>query len=225
MQKAGIMRALDPALVIFDCDGVLIDSEAIASAIDARELSRLGLPMTPAEAVRRFAGVSSRDMRGMVEGELGSSLPEDFERRIETALVRAFKTKLKPIEGVRDVVTSLGVPVCVASSSSPDKLGLGLSVTGLFGLFYPHIFSSVLVRNGKPAPDLFLFAADRLGVPAERCVVVEDSTAGVKAAKAAGMVAIGFVGGSHCGAGHAEALRSAGADQIIGRFADLLDAG
>ncbi len=207
-------------LLIFDCDGVLVDSEPLSCALDAELLTQCGVPYTAAEVARDFTGVSLKDQITRIEAERGVRLPDDFRERLNRALFARFETELKPVEGVRDAILSLPFPRCVASSSAPERIALSLRVTGLADLF-DHVFSSTQVLRGKPAPDLFLFAADRMNTRPEECVVVEDSTAGVQAAVAAGMRVIGFTGGGHCGPDHADKLRQAGATAIVARMADL----
>jgi HAD superfamily hydrolase (TIGR01509 family) len=203
------------ALVIFDCDGVLIDSETIAARIHAEALGALGHDYTTADVVRRFVGVSSRDMLRMIEEETGQPLPRDYGASTRAALWAAYDTELAAVPYVADAIDALALPVCVASSSSPDSLRLSLGLVGLYERFAPNIFSATQVARGKPAPDLFLFAAKRMGVAASNCVVVEDSLPGVKGAAAAGMTGLGFTGASHCGPGHAEALMREGATAVF----------
>lgn len=212
---------MSPELVIFDCDGVLIDSEAIACAVDAEELTAAGYPISTSEVVHRFTGWAAREMVLSIEHEWGRALPADFSARVEARVLARYREDLAPITGVAETLRQLPWRFCVASSSKPSKLGLGLIETGLFDFFYPHIYSSVLVAKGKPAPDLFLFAADSMGVDAGSCVVIEDSIAGVTAARCAGMRVLGFTGGKHCGPDHGEALRKAGAEWVFDVFADL----
>jgi len=207
-------------LLIFDCDGVLVDSEPLSCRIDAEILTAYGVPYTAEEVARDFTGVSVKDQITRIESERGISLPDDFTERLNRTLFARFETDLKPIEGVRDAILSLPFPRCVASSSIPERIALSLRVTGLADLF-ENIFSSTQVGRGKPAPDLFLHAANQMNARPEDCLVIEDSTAGVQAALAAGMRVIGFVGGGHCGPDHAEKLRRAGAHAIIGRMIDL----
>jgi HAD superfamily hydrolase (TIGR01509 family) len=208
-------------LVIFDCDGVLIDSEIIASLADAEELTSSGYPITQAEVIRRFTGVPQPDMLAAVERDLGRALPLDLPARIDARVLSNYRSSLRAVDDVAQTVATLPYRYCVASSSKPSKLGLGLIETRLFDLFYPHIFSTVLVERGKPAPDLFLYAARAMQSEPRHCVVVEDSIAGITAAKAAGMHALGFVGGTHCAAPHAGYLIQAGADRIFDDFRRL----
>lgn len=214
---------MTPDLIIFDCDGVLIDSELIACGADAEELSRIGYPITVDEVVRRFAGVSTDRMYAEIEQELGRPLPPDLEDRIERRVLQRYREELQPIARTKETIAALAWPFCVASSSRPQKLNLGLAETGLFDLCHPNIFSSALVDRGKPAPDLFLLAAEKMRVDPGRCIVIEDSVAGVTAARAAGMRGLGFVGGSHCSREHGDLLQQAGAELVFDSF-DLVPA-
>lgn len=210
-------------LLIFDCDGVLVDSEVLSCRIDAEILTEIGLPYTAEEIARQFVGVSMKDMISRLEAKHGRRLPDDFSDRLNRTLFARFETDLKPVEGVREAILSLPFRRCVASSSVHERIALSLRVTGLADLF-DHVFSSVEVPRGKPAPDLFLHAASRMGAASEECLVIEDSPAGVQAARAAGMRVIGFTGGGHCGPDHADRLRQAGAPLVIGRMAELAEA-
>lgn len=207
-------------LLIFDCDGVLVDSEALACEIDAQILTAIGLPYTAEDIARKFVGVSFKDMVARLEAEHACTLPVDLGAQIDSALFAKFETDLKPIEGVREAILSLPYPRCVASSSTPDRIALSLRITGLANLF-DHVFSATQVARGKPAPDLFLHAAKSMSANPQDCVVIEDSAAGIQGALSAGMRVIGFTGGAHCGPEHADKLRRAGADTIIERMADL----
>jgi HAD superfamily hydrolase (TIGR01509 family) len=209
-------------LLIFDCDGVLVDSEALACEIDAQILTRIGLPHSSQDIARKFVGVSFKDMVARLEAEHACTLPVDLGAQIDSALFAKFEMDLKPIEGVRETILSLPYPRCVASSSTPERIALSLRITGLSDLF-DHIFSATQVERGKPAPDLFLHAAKSMSVNPQDCVVIEDSTAGVQGALAAGMKVIGFVSGAHCGPEHAEKLRQAGASVVIDRMAELAE--
>ncbi len=210
-------------LIIFDCDGVLIDSELISCTVDAELLTEAGYPITAAEVAARFTGVPSAAVYATVEAELGTPLPEDMECRYTERVMAKYRSDLQPLAGIMQVLDRLPHPRCVASSSSPAKLALGLIETGLYECFYPHIFSTSLVSEGKPAPDLFLYAAGRMRIAPTHCVVIEDSVAGVTAARRAGMAAIGFTGGSHCGPEQGARLREAGAFRTIGAMSDLPD--
>ena len=207
-------------LLIFDCDGVLVDSEALACEIDAQILTKIGLPYSAEDIARKFVGVSFKDMVARLEAEHGRTLPTDLGVQMDSALFAKFETDLRPVEGVREAILSLPYPRCVASSSTPDRIALSLRITGLSDLF-DHVFSATQVARGKPAPDLFLHAAERMGVAPQDCIVIEDSAAGVQGAVAAGMRVIGFVGGAHCGLEHAEKLRQAGAGNIVKQMTDL----
>ncbi len=207
-------------LLIFDCDGVLVDSEALACEIDAQILTHIGLPYSAQDIARKFVGVSFKDMVTRLEAEHGCTLPDDLGAQMDSALFAKFETDLKPIDGVREAILSLPYTRCVASSSTPERIALSLRLTGLADLF-DHVFSATQVPRGKPAPDLFLHAAERMGANPQDCLVIEDSSAGVQGALAAGMRVIGFVGGAHCGPEHAEKLRRAGASVVIERMVDL----
>lgn len=202
---------MDAGLVIFDCDGVLVDSEMIASEIFAAHLTAHGYPLTPEESRERFTGWSLRSAKTFVEQALGRPLPDDFLQALAVKDRAAMSEALQPIAGIHETVARLTVPACVASSGGPEKIRHSLKLCGLLDAFEPNIFSALQVANGKPAPDIFLFAAERMGVPPPRCVVVEDSVAGVRAGAAAGMTVLGFCGGAHCAAGHDRRLVSEGA--------------
>jgi HAD superfamily hydrolase (TIGR01509 family) len=198
-------------LVIFDCDGVLVDSEVISCRAHAEILTRHGYPITSEQVLHRFLGVSDHEARLIVETEMGRSLPDDFESQVKQATLQFYAEDLKAIANASDAIAAIGLPKCVASSGTPEKIRHGLTCAGLYDQLAPHIFSAVQVNRGKPAPDLFLFAAERMGTAPERCIVIEDSVPGVTGARAAGMTVLGFHGGSHCTPGHAATLREAGA--------------
>jgi HAD superfamily hydrolase (TIGR01509 family) len=198
-------------LIIFDCDGVLVDSEVISCRAHAATLTKHGYAITPDQVLTRFLGVSERDARIMIETEIGRSLPNDFESQIEQATLQFYASDLRTIPHVREAIVAIDLPRCVASSGTPPKIRHGLTCSGLYDLMAPNIFSAAQVERGKPAPDLFLFAARQMKVTPERCLVVEDSVPGVTGARAAGMTVLGFHGGSHCMPEHAAGLRAAGA--------------
>ncbi|MCP3474388.1 HAD family hydrolase [Bradyrhizobium sp. CCGUVB1N3] len=199
-------------LIIFDCDGVLVDSEVISCRAHADVLTRHGYPITPAQVLVRFLGVSERDARLMVEQEIGRNLPDDLEHQVNAATLQFYASDLQAITHVAGAIGAIDLPKCVASSGTPDKIRHGLTCTGLYDQLAPHIFSAAQVARGKPAPDLFLFAARQMTAAPERCLVIEDSVPGVTGARAAGMTVLGFHGGSHCPPGHAARLRAAGAE-------------
>ena len=199
------------SLVIFDCDGVLVDSEVISCRAHAETLTRHGYPITPDQVFDRFLGQSMRKATLEIERELGRSLPEDFHTQVYAEIFRLFAVSLEATPHIDEALAAIMLPVCVASSGPPEKISTSLNHVGLYDRFAPHIFSAVQVKNGKPAPDLFLFAAEQMQTAPARCLVIEDSVAGVTGARAAGMTVIGFHGGSHCRANTADTLRAAGA--------------
>ena len=202
-------------LVIFDCDGVLVDSEVISCRAHAATLARHGYAITADQVLDRFLGVSDREARLSIETELGRRLPDDFEAQVKQATLQFYAGNLQAIAYVGDAIAAIDLPKCVASSGTPEKIQHGLTCAGLYDRLAPHIFSATQVGRGKPAPDLFLFAAERMQVSPERCLVIEDSVPGVTGARAAGMTVLGFHGGSHCRPGHADMLRAAGAALIF----------
>jgi HAD superfamily hydrolase (TIGR01509 family) len=213
-----------PKVVIFDCDGVLVDSEVIALAVTRRRLSEAGLALSDQETRERFLGQRFETVVGRVEAELGAPLPKDFPGDLSREILATFERELKGVDGVRQAVGGLSARVCVASSSAPERLRFALRVTGYEALFAPHIFSAAEVARGKPHPDLFLHAANAMGAEAWDCLVIEDSVAGVEAACAAGMAVFGFVGGSHFSRLDDGAdLTAAGAELIFDDMAKLPD--
>lgn len=205
------------SLLIFDCDGVLVDSEILACGVQSRALTAYGLPISPDEVAARFLGASAKDMRAALEIDLGRPLPDDHEARCLQELFALFRNELVAVNGIASLVAAAktaGYAQCVASSSSPERIRLALDVVGLYDAFAPYIYSSSMVSRGKPAPDLFLHAATSMGFEPTQCAVIEDSVNGVKAGRAAGMRVIGFCAGAHCQSGHADMLAAAGADEI-----------
>jgi len=201
-------------LVIFDNDGVLVDSEPIAARVLAELLSENGLSTRPGDAMRDFIGSSMQRVRRVSEERLGHPLPDDFERRYYDTLFRRFQGELGPVPGVREVVRAIATPKCVASSGSPRRIELSLRLVGLWDEFAGRAFSAEAVERGKPAPDLFLHAANTLGASPQRCAVIEDSPLGIEAANAAGMASFGY-------AGRTPAKRLA--DASAGVFTDMLE--
>jgi HAD superfamily hydrolase (TIGR01509 family) len=186
-----------PDLIIFDCDGVLIDSEPISLARLTDNLVRIGVPIDLATVARRFTGTSMTSIMAHIAADYGVATPEGFVDAVRADTLRAFEAELRAIAGVAEVLADLPHRRCVASSSDPARLRHALTLTGLLPLFGDHVFSSTMVARGKPFPDLFLYAADRMGAEPDNCVVIEDSVPGVTAARAAGMRVLGFAGGGH----------------------------
>jgi HAD superfamily hydrolase (TIGR01509 family) len=210
-------------VIIFDCNGVLVDSEQIAAAVAADELARAGIAITPELVIRYFSGRRPADMFAMIEAVARRKLPPDFAATVASATLKRLHADLHAMPHAPRALTWLRGPKCVASSSPPERIRVSLETTGL-ARFFNFFFSAADVPNGKPAPDLFLHAAARMGVQAADCIVVEDSAAGVTAATAAGMTAIGFVGGSHAGPQLGEELTSAGARTIVADLRHLKSA-
>jgi len=210
-------------LVIFDCDGVLVDSEVISCRAHAETLARHGYPITAEQVLERFLGVSDREARLIIESETGRTLPDDFESQVKQATLRFYAGDLQAISYVGEAVAAIDLPKCVASSGTPEKIRHGLTCAGLYDILAPHIFSAGQVKRGKPAPDLFLFAANEMRTSPARCLVIEDSVAGVTGALAAGMVVFGYHGGSHCRPDTADTLRAAGATVTFDDMRQLPD--
>ncbi|MFN3281359.1 MAG: HAD family hydrolase [Tabrizicola sp.] len=187
-------------LVIFDCDGVLIDSEIISARMLVAELSRLGLTIDLPYVERHFLGRSYPVVMETIRREFGLDLPPDFEAQYREALLAAFRKELRVVPHVHEVLTGIGVPFCVATSSSPRRVEVSLKLVGLTDLVGDRVFTSTMVSRGKPAPDLFLHAAAKMGAAPARTLVIEDSLTGLRAGLAAGMTVWRFVGGSHLGA-------------------------
>lgn len=185
-------------LVIFDCDGVLVDSERLVVRVEAEILGRLGWPLTEAEVIERFVGRSATYMHQEIERQLGR--PIDWEAEFEAHYTEAFHRELAPVPGIVDALDRITRPTCVASSGSHERMRLTLGLTGLYARFEGRIFSADEVAHGKPAPDIFELAARTLGVAPARCAVVEDSVSGVTAARTAGMAVYAFAGGVTDGA-------------------------
>ena len=182
-------------LVIFDCDGVLVDSERIGVRIDVVVLARLGWKMTEAEVIERFMGRTDEYMVSQIEAHLGHSLPADWEAPFQHLYREAFDAELKPVDGIAEALDRITVETCVASSGTHTRMRYTLGLTGLYDRFVGRIFSAMDVTHGKPAPDLFLHAASHMGVSPGDCAVIEDSRYGIEAARAAGMRAFGYAGG------------------------------
>ena len=223
MTKTRQNKTLSFDLIIFDCDGVLVDSEVISCRAHAATLTRHGYPITEDQVFDRFLGRSMRQATLEVEAELGRSLPDDFHTQVYAEIFRSFAASLEATPYIVETLAAITLPVCVASSGPPEKISASLNRVGLYDRFAPHIFSAVQVKHGKPAPDLFLFAAELMKVSPARCLVIEDSVSGITAALAAGMTVLGYHGGSHCRPRHADTLNAAGAALTFDDMRELPD--
>jgi HAD superfamily hydrolase (TIGR01509 family) len=210
-----------PDLIIFDCDGVLIDSEVLSCRCLSQVLARYGIHLGLDQALDLFLGRSTTAVVDHYQA-LGRPIPEQFLTELRARVRAAFLAALCPIEGVSSVLQGLQIPHCVASSSDFDRVSFSLSLTGLAPHFDSRLYTAQMVERGKPAPDLFLYAAERMQADPRRTLVIEDSVSGVTAGKAAGMTVWGFVGGSHYQSRDGKAmLHQAGADRVFGRMADF----
>lgn len=215
------MNRAEVELVIFDCDGVLIDSEGLVCRLVSASLVEAGYPVSTEEVIRRFAGRPEREMVAELEAEWKKPLPAGLIDSIRERTARAYQSELRAMPGVKQALGRIGLPVCVASSSYPEKLRQGLEAVGLLSRFDPHVISAQRVAHGKPAPDVFIYAAGWMRSPVANCLVVEDSVYGARAARAAGMRVLGFVGGDHCDPGQGDRLRAAGADEVFEAMDEL----
>ena len=206
-------------MIIFDCNGVLVDSEPIAAAVAAQQFTHVGVPLTPESVMHHFLGRRPADMVAAVEAHIQRKLPAAFGANLAAATLKRFQSELRAMPHAAHALTWLREPKCVASSSGIDRIRASLDITGLARFFEANLFSGSDVPRGKPAPDLFQLAARRMRVRAAECIVVEDSPAGVAAAHAAGMTPIGFIGGSHTNPSLGAQLTAAGARAVV---ADML---
>ena len=184
-------------LVIFDCDGVLIDSEIISAKMLVDELARLGVAIDLDYVARHFLGRSYPTVMQQIREEFGLNLPEAFEEQYRNRLLAAFERDLTIMPGIAEVIGALAVPYCIATSSSPRRARRSLEIVAFPRLEETPLFTASMVEHGKPAPDLFLYAAEKMGVKPADCLVIEDSLNGIRAAHAAGMEVLRFTGGTH----------------------------
>lgn len=211
---ANCTNDMPPALVIFDCDGVLVDSEPLAAQALAEALERLGLPHGRSEIDEKFRGKSLTDIIAQIESSLGRAVPDDFLSELDERTFAAFREALTPVRGIEravETIVAAGVPICVGSSGHMDKMRLTLGLTGLLHHFEQHLYSATQVKRGKPAPDLFLHAAREMDVDIRRAVIVEDSLPGVRAGISAGAKVLAYVAPNHPDpARHHEAVTKVG---------------
>lgn len=210
-------------LFLFDCDGVLVDSEIIAAEVDSKLLSKLGAPIEVEELTRRFAGLTFRKVVELIEKEADKKIPDTIFAQQKAALDERLAKDLKPVAGADLLLDRLDDEHCVCSNSTSERMRLTLGKTQLIDKFDPNIFSAVEVgdKQPKPSPNVYLHAAAQFGTPNRDCIVIEDSLFGVTAAREAGMRIVGFTGGGHTWPGHADVLTEAGAETVIDRLADL----
>ena len=201
---------------------MLADSEVLSNSVIAEVVSEHGVPTSLDDAYRTYMGKRLNDVIETIERVTGRKLPSDFADSYQQRTFDAFRARLKPIAGAREFLAVWReVPNCIASSSSPERLALSLDVLGMTALFEGRVFSASNVARGKPHPDIFLYAAEQLGVPPSDCIVIEDSIGGVTAACAAGATAIGLTAASHVQPGFEARLHEAGADHVVKSFAEL----
>lgn len=200
---------MKPELVIFDCDGVLVDTETIANEVLSEFLKDIGLDLSPLDCHHRFNGTVMDDIKEEAERMSGKKLPDDWVEQVQEADLIAFEAGIESVPGVLNVVAHLkaeGIPFCVGSSGRYEKMQMTLGTSGLWDTFKDVLYSSQDCEKGKPAPDVFLYAAKGMGYQPEQCVVIEDSIAGIKAAKAAGMRVFNYAGDSNADIAQAQAL-------------------
>ncbi len=212
-----------PELVIFDCDGVLVDSEIVAARVEAELLSKAGFEISPEELAATYSGLTWRDILLRIEREAGLVLSASMIGEAERLVDERLAAEVKAIAGAREAAIAVGPERCICSNSTAARLQMTLTKTGLLPLFEGRIYSSLDTPSGrpKPAPDVYLHAAKQHGADPAKTFVIEDSVHGVAGAKAAGMRVIGFTGASHTHPGHADMLIEAGAETVIARHADL----
>lgn len=215
------MNSVSPFdLVIFDCDGVLVDSEPLSCRAFEQVYANHGMVL-PEGIVASGIGMKQADIIRMIEERTGHRLPDGADAHFWPETKLLFAQQLQPTKGIADFLQLLADKRCVASSSQPERIAFSLKKTGIEHHFGEAVYSSSMVKRGKPAPDLFLFAAEKMGVDPARCVVIEDSPFGIEGAVAAGMTAFGYIGGSHTYEGHAEKLASKGASRVFAHWDDI----
>jgi HAD superfamily hydrolase (TIGR01509 family) len=214
--------ASQPGLVIFDCDGVLVDSEPLSMRVLLGTIAEAGAVIDVAQGYESFLGKSLASVTEILRTDYGVDLGSHALERMRLRLYALFRRELKPIPGIAETLAAMRVPFCVASSSQVERIRLSLDVTGLSSYFGDRIFSASMVAHGKPAPDLFLHAARQMQIEPARCIVIEDSPAGVDAAKRAQMRVFAFTGGSHAqSAAHRQLLEALEPDLVFGHMTEL----
>lgn len=208
-------------LTIYDCDGTLIDSEGIACSVCADALTGIGVPYTTALFAERYAGKPARETWDHVRKAYGVTLPDGFNERINAEIHRRLDAEVVAVEGAHAAILAVEGLRCVASSTGLTQLRKNLTTSGLIDLFGDHVFSASQVKRGKPAPDVFLLAASQMCADPAETLVIEDTVAGVTAARRAGMRVLGFTGANHAGEGTAGRLLDAGALVIVAHMRDL----
>jgi len=209
-------------LLIFDFDGVVADSEALANSVLAETVSELGVPTTLDDAYKHYMGKPFPEVITKIERDIGKKLPSHFAAQLQNRTLERFQQELRAVDGVESYVQTFSqIPRCIASTSSSERIRICLDIIELRSLFEPHLYSVSAVPRGKPHPDIFLYAAKQLGTPPSRSVVIEDSVRGVQAGVAAGMVVIGILAASHIQSGTREQLRDAGAHYTADTFEEV----
>ena len=214
---------MKPELIIFDCDGVLVDSEIIAARVEAQMITEAGFAITPEEMMERYSGLTTQDILLRIEKESQVPFQATLLDRIKEVLDRRLASDVRAIDGAARAVAGVSQPYCICSNSPAARIEAMLARTAMLPLFEGRIFSAreIPTRRTKPAPDVFLFAAETLKADPGSTFVIEDSVHGITGAKAAGMRVIGFTGGSHSQPGHADRLTEAGAETVINRWSDF----
>jgi HAD superfamily hydrolase (TIGR01509 family) len=211
-------------LLIFDFDGVIADSEVLSNTVLAETISALGVPTSVDDCYRLYMGKRVPEITVAIAELTGRALPDNFIDSLQAATMQRFRRDLRAVSGARDFIDAfVDVPRCIASSSAPGRLAICLEVLDLQACFGANVFSAEQVARGKPHPDIFLFAAEKMGAEPADCIVIEDSAGGVQAALAAGMTAIGLTAASHIPDGHAERLKQAGAHYVAASFEEARD--
>lgn len=220
IEQLGRMEPQFDKLLIYDFDGVIADSEALANTVLAEVVSELGVPTTLQDAYTRYMGKRFSEVISEIEVAVGRRLPSKFSEDFQSRTLERFRQDLMPVGGATTYIETFAhLPKCIASSSSLDRIALCLDVLGMRTTFEPYVYSASMVSRGKPHPDIFLFAAKQMDVEPSRSIVIEDSASGVEAAAAAGMTVIGLLAGSHIQDGHRDRLNVAGAHHVVDTFA------